>query len=122
VTGGEPNGAALAEAAADFAARRRIDPLSGLAGDRVYLFHGESHSVVATPVAAAAEAFYRAAGITAGALHTVYALPGGKAGHSLGLQKILLSRNLLTHFRNAIIEHRVVHLTADAMPSCKFST
>jgi hypothetical protein len=93
VTGSEPNGAALADAAANFAARRRIDPLSGLAGDRVYLFHGESHSVVTTPVAAAAEAFYRAAGITAGALHTVYALPGGKAGHSLGLQNPFIPKS-----------------------------
>jgi poly(3-hydroxybutyrate) depolymerase len=87
VTGGEPNGAALAGAAADFAARRRIDPLSGLAGDRVYLFHGESDSVVAAPVAAAAEAFYRAAGITASDLHTIYTLPGGKAGHSLVVEE-----------------------------------
>src|SRR5687768_10876991 len=53
VTGGEPDGAALADAAAVFAARRRIDPLAGLAGDRVYLFRGEADSVVAAPVAAA---------------------------------------------------------------------
>ena len=45
--------------------RHRIDPLAGLAGDRVYLFHGESDSVVAAPVATAAEAFYRTAGIDA---------------------------------------------------------
>ncbi len=87
VTFGEPNGMMLAGAAADFAARRRIDPLSGLAGDRVYLFHGESDSVVAAPVTAAAEAFYRVAGITAGDLHTVYTLPGGKAGHSLVVEE-----------------------------------
>ena len=37
------------------ASKHRIDPLAGLAGDRVYLFHGESDSVVATPVATAAE-------------------------------------------------------------------
>jgi hypothetical protein len=87
VTGGEPDGATLAEAAAAFAERRRIDPLFGLEGDRVYLFRGESDSVVAAPVAAAAEAFYRAAGIATDRLHTVYVLPGGKAGHSLVVEE-----------------------------------
>lgn len=83
VTGGAPDGVALAEAATAFAEKHRIDPISGLEGDRVYLFHGESDSVVATPVATAAEMFYRTAGITAGDMHAVYLLPGGKAGHSL---------------------------------------
>ena len=64
VTGGAPDGGALAEAAKAFAHKHRIDPLSGLEGDRVYLFHGESDSVVATPVTTTAEAFYRSAGIT----------------------------------------------------------
>ena len=83
VTGGAPDGGALAEAAKAFAHKHRIDPLSGLEGDRVYLFHGESDSVVATPVTTAAEAFYRSAGITVADMHAVYQLPGGKAGHSL---------------------------------------
>jgi len=87
VTGGEPDGAKLAKAAATFAAKRRLDPLTGLRGDRVYLFHGESDSVVAAPVAAAAEAFYRAAGIGADRLHAVNALPSGKAGHSLVVEE-----------------------------------
>ena len=63
VTGGAPDGAALFEAAATFAGKHRIDPLDGLRDDRVYLFHGESDNVVATPIATAAEAFYRTAGI-----------------------------------------------------------
>ena len=83
VTGGAPDGVELAEAATAFAAKHRIDPLSGLKGDRVYLFHGESDSVVAPPVATAAEAFYRTAGIGAEDLHAVYLLTGGKAGHAL---------------------------------------
>ena len=83
VTGGAPDGGALAEAAKAFAHKHRIDPLSGLEGDRVYLFHGESDSVVATPVTTTAEAFYRSAGITVADMHAVYQLPGGKAGHSL---------------------------------------
>ena len=83
VTGGAPDGGALAEAAKAFAHKHRIDPLSGLEGDRVYLFHGESDSVVATPVTTAAEAFYRSAGISVADMHAVYQLPGGKAGHSL---------------------------------------
>jgi poly(3-hydroxybutyrate) depolymerase len=87
VTGGVPDGARLAEAAAAFAGRHRIDPAAGLEGDRVYLFHGEGDSVVAAPVTAAAEAFYRAAGIAADRLRTVYTLPGGKAGHSLVVEE-----------------------------------
>ena len=83
VTGGTPDGVALADAATAFAGQHRIDPISGLEGDRVYLFHGESDSVVAAPVATAAEAFYRTAGIAAEDLHAVYLLPGGKAGHAL---------------------------------------
>jgi hypothetical protein len=82
VTGGSPDGIALATAAATLAKRDRIDPITGLAGDRVYLFHGESNSVVATTVAAAAAAFYRTAGIRAEHLQTVYLLPAGKAGHA----------------------------------------
>jgi len=88
VTAGTPDGVQLAEAAARFADRRRIDPLDGLAGDRVYLFHGESDSVVAAPVATAVEAFYQAAGVDADDLRTIYELPGGgKAGHSLVVEE-----------------------------------
>ena len=83
VTGGTPDGVRLADAAATFADQHRIDPLVGLEGDRVYLFHGESDSVVAGPVATAVEAFYRAAGVDADDLRTIYELPGGKAGHAL---------------------------------------
>jgi poly(3-hydroxybutyrate) depolymerase len=83
VAGGAPDGVELAQAAMDFASKDRIDPTAGLEGDRVYLFHGESDSVVATPVATAAEAFYRSAGIAADDLHAVYLLPSGKAGHAL---------------------------------------
>ena len=87
VTGGTPDGVALADAATAFAEKHRIDPISGLEGDRVYLFHGESDSVVATPVTTAAEAFYRTAGIGAEDLHAVYRLPGGRAGHSLVVEQ-----------------------------------
>jgi poly(3-hydroxybutyrate) depolymerase len=83
VTGGAPDGLELAEAASAFAGRHRIDPLAGLEGDRVYLFHGESDSVVASPVATAAEVFYRTAGITADHMRAIYLLPNGKAGHAL---------------------------------------
>jgi poly(3-hydroxybutyrate) depolymerase len=83
VTGGVPDGAQLADAAAALAERHRIDPLAGLIGDRVYVFHGESDSVVAAPVAAAAEAFYQAAGIGAEDLGAIHELPNGRAGHAL---------------------------------------
>ena len=87
VTAGAPDGVQLADAAATLADRHRIDPLTGLAGDRVYLFHGEGDSVVAAAVATAAEAFYRSAGIEAADLRTVYQLPGGKAGHALVVEQ-----------------------------------
>ena len=87
VAGGAPDGAALAEAAAIFAGEHRIDPLDGLEADRVYLFHGESDNVVATPVATAAEAFYRTAGIAAEHVRAVYLLPHGRAGHALVVEQ-----------------------------------
>ena len=87
VTAGAPDGVQLADAAAALADRHRIDPLTGLAGNRVYLFHGEGDSVIAAPVATAAEAFYRSAGIAAEDLRTVYELPGGKAGHALVVEQ-----------------------------------
>src|SRR3954451_21198611 len=83
VTAAAPDGIELAKASAAFAREHRVDPLSGLEHDRVYLFHGESDSVVARPVVTAAEAFYRAAGVGAEDLHAVYLLPHGKAGHAL---------------------------------------
>ena len=83
IVGGAPDGESLADAAAAFANQHRIDPLAGLEGDRVYLFHGESDSVVAAPVATAVDTFYSATGTYADDMHAVYELPGGKAGHAL---------------------------------------
>lgn len=81
-TRGVPDGAALADRAAALAEEGRIDPLAGLADDRVYLFHGEADTTVVLPVVEAAAAFYRRAGVPAASLQPVHALPGHAAGHA----------------------------------------
>lgn len=65
---GAPDGEALAEMAAGYAADGRIDPLAGLAGDRVYLFRGTEDETVTAPPMAEARDFYLAAGVAPGDL------------------------------------------------------
>lgn len=57
-----PDPAALAAVARDRAAKGLIDPLAGLAGDRVWIFHGSTDSIVAESVVAASTAFYETLG------------------------------------------------------------
>ena len=83
VTGGAPDGVALAEAAKAFAGKHRIDPHLRARGRSRLSVPRRERQRGRAPVATAAEAFYRSAGITAADLHAVYQLPGGKAGHSL---------------------------------------
>lgn len=82
-TAGTPDGAALAGRAAALAAGGRIDPIAGVRGDRVYLFHGEADSIVAQAPVTAAAAFYGRLGVPAADVRTVLSLPGGRAGHAL---------------------------------------
>ncbi|GAB5376015.1 MAG: hypothetical protein AcusKO_24770 [Acuticoccus sp.] len=63
---GPPDPDALLADARAFAEAGAIDPLSGLAGDRVYLFSGGEDRTVTRPVVDAARDFYRAAGVKAG--------------------------------------------------------
>lgn len=74
---GPPDPAALLERAEGMAAAGKIDPLEGLAGDRVYLFSGTRDETVAPSVVAQAAAFYRLAGLPDTAIELVDDLPAG---------------------------------------------
>ena len=60
---GTPDVAALLARAQALASQGRIDPLAGLAGDRIYLFSGMLDQTVTRPVMDATREFYRRAGI-----------------------------------------------------------
>lgn len=60
---GAPDAAALLARARTLAGAGRIDPLTGLAGARVYLFSGARDGTVTRPVMDAARDFYRQAGV-----------------------------------------------------------
>ncbi len=60
---GVPDADRLAQRARSLAAGGAIDPLVGLAGDRVYLFWGGADRTVGRAVVEAARAFYVAAGV-----------------------------------------------------------
>jgi poly(3-hydroxybutyrate) depolymerase len=76
---GVPNPPLLAIKARRLAEAGRIDPLDGVASDRVYLFSGtEDHTVVPAIVASAAE-FYTELGLKPDQLKTVTSLPAGHA-------------------------------------------
>lgn len=76
---GGPEVAPLLAAAHGFADAALIDPLSGLAGDRVYLFSGTKDDTVTPPAVAAAAAFYTQAGVAAPDLRHVTHVPAGHA-------------------------------------------
>ena len=60
---GAPDTDALAKRAKELAQDGKIDALSGLADDRVYLFSGNEDNTVLRPVVEAAKTFYAAAGV-----------------------------------------------------------
>ncbi len=76
---GGPDAAHLLARAEAFAREGRIDPLSGLAGDRVYLFSGTQDHTVMPAVVAQVAAFYRLAGVPATNIEQVDDLPAGHA-------------------------------------------
>ncbi|PWR02825.1 hypothetical protein DKT77_09615 [Meridianimarinicoccus roseus] len=76
---GGPPVAPLLEAARGFAGAAVIDPLSGLVGDRVYLFSGTKDDTVTPPAVAAAAGFYAQAGIAEADLRHVTDVPAGHA-------------------------------------------
>lgn len=76
---GAPDAAALLARARAFADAGRIDPLAGLADDRVYLFSGTEDPTVTRPVMQAARAFYRQAGIAEERIKFIGDRPAGHA-------------------------------------------
>ena len=76
---GAPDPERLHAKAEALAADGRIDPLSGLDGDRVYVFSGSADETVTPAVVARAVAFYRAAGVPAAAISHVDDLAAGHA-------------------------------------------
>ena len=81
---GEPDETALLAYARDFSATGQIDPLSGLSGDRVYLFSGTEDGTVTTPVMESAREFYLAAGVAASDVRYEDTVPAGHALLALG--------------------------------------
>ena len=61
------------------AARGEIDPLAGLADDRVYVFSGTDDTTVTPPVVATVADFYRLAGVPAAQIEVVDGMPAGHA-------------------------------------------
>lgn len=77
--GDGPDVAPLLEAARGFAGEGLIAPLSGLAGDRVYLFSGTQDDTVTQPAVASAARFYGQAGVAAADIRHVTDVPAGHA-------------------------------------------
>ena len=78
-TVGGPDAAHLLARAQALARQDRIDPLSGLAGDRVYVFSGTRDDTVTPPVVAQTVAFYRLAGVAEAEIEYVHDLAAGHA-------------------------------------------
>lgn len=76
---GVPDAAHLVGRAAGRAARGEIGPLSGLSGNRVYVFAGTRDKTVSPAVGAQAAVFYREAGIPQSAVVFENGLPAGHA-------------------------------------------
>jgi hypothetical protein len=60
---GPPDAEALAKRAKELAGAGKIDPLDGLADDKVYLFSGNEDQIIRRDVVEAAKRFYQAAGV-----------------------------------------------------------
>lgn len=76
---GNPTGAQAWAAAKSFEAFGQIDPVTGIAKQRVYLFSGKKDTIVVSSVVDATRDFYHAAGVPAGALAYVKQVPSGHA-------------------------------------------
>ena len=76
---GVPDAARLVDRAERRAVRGEIDPLSGLAEDRVYVFAGTEDETVAPAIGAQVVAFYRSAGVPQSAIAFEDTLPAGHA-------------------------------------------
>ena len=76
---GPPEPVHLLQRAEEFAQQGAIDPLAGLAGDRVYVFSGSEDPTVTPAVVDQAVAFYRAAGVAGADIAYVDDLAAGHA-------------------------------------------
>lgn len=76
---GIPNVAELAERTRTLAAEGRIDPLSGLAADKLYLFSGRNDYTVVPTIVERARAYYEAIGVAPANMLVVTDLPAGHA-------------------------------------------
>ncbi|MDJ0894173.1 MAG: hypothetical protein QNJ92_03455 [Alphaproteobacteria bacterium] len=76
---GLPDADALVAKARGFADAGRIDPLDGLAGDRVYLFSSAQDGTVTQPVMDAARDFYQRAGVPPSSIKYVTDIASGHA-------------------------------------------
>lgn len=74
---GVPNPKLLAKRAAELAEKGRIDPVSGIKDDRVYLFSGKDDHTVVPPIVEAAREFYLEAGVPAAQIEYISNLPAG---------------------------------------------
>lgn len=74
---GVPNPRQLADRARQLAAQDRIDPVEGLARDRVYLFSGRADHTVAAPIVAAAAELYRNLGVPPASIALVTDIAAG---------------------------------------------
>lgn len=74
---GVPNPKLLARRAAELAEKGRIDPVSGIKDDRIYLFSGKDDHTVVPPIVEAAREFYLDAGVPAEQITFVSDLPAG---------------------------------------------
>ena len=77
-TWGTPDAKELAKRAKELAEDGKIDPLTGLADDNVYLFSGNEDQTVTRPVVQSAESFYKEVGVPLGDL-TLVEKEGGHA-------------------------------------------
>lgn len=76
---GKPPAERSWKSAQDFARDGVIDPVAGIAKQRVYLFSGTQDSVVAPSVMAAVQAFYIKAKVAPDALAVINTMPAGHA-------------------------------------------
>ncbi|MEJ8824836.1 depolymerase [Variovorax humicola] len=76
---GSPSGSLAWATTRQLEAAGQLDPLSGIARQKVYLFHGRKDSTVGLPSTAATRDFYRAAGVPTGRLAYVIDLSAGHA-------------------------------------------
>jgi hypothetical protein len=78
-SGGVPSTSLLAEEAKSLASSDRIDPLEGLANDKIYIFSGANDDTVERPVVERAVELYEAFGVPRGSITFV---KNEKAGHA----------------------------------------